>query len=115
MTPRFKRSPDGQIVAGFDAVQAQVLRIYVREVRELLEPDDNDSGQPVDPLEELTGMHAGPGPSRPTDPALVRLFPDAYGPGGETGESGNLDRGMTPHGPGEMVERCNIGLDDLPA
>jgi hypothetical protein len=75
---------------GFDAVEAQVLRSFVRQVRELLEPDlADDSGQPVDPLEELTGLHAGPGPVRPTDPALARLLPDAYGPGGEVGESGD--------------------------
>jgi hypothetical protein len=75
---------------GFDAVEAQVLRSFVRQVRELLEPDpSDDSGQPVDPLEELTGLHAGPGPARPTDPALARLLPDAYGPGGEVGESGD--------------------------
>jgi hypothetical protein len=39
----------------------------------------------------------------------------ADGSSGEAGESGNLDRGMTPHGPSEMVERGNVGLDDLPA
>jgi hypothetical protein len=88
VTPRFSRAADGQIVARLDAVEAQVLRIYVQQVRELLELDEEDSGQPVDPLEELTGMHAGPGPARPTDPALARLFPDAYGPGGDTGEFG---------------------------
>ena len=88
MTPRFKRTADGQIVAGFDAVEAQVLRIYVRQIRQLLEPDDEDFGQPVDPLEELTGLHAGPGPARPTDPALARLLPDAYGPGGGTRDDG---------------------------
>jgi hypothetical protein len=88
VTPRFKRGSDGQIVAGFGAVDAQILRIYVRQVRELLEPEPDDSGQPVDPLEELTGMHTGPGPIRPTDPVLARLLPDAYGPGGATGEQG---------------------------
>ena len=88
MTPRFKRTPDGQIVAGFDAVEAQVLRIYVRQIRQLLELEDEDFGEPVDPLEELTGLHTGPGPGRPTDPALVRLLPDAYGPGGATGDDG---------------------------
>jgi hypothetical protein len=88
VTPRFKRTPDGQIVAGFDAVEAQVLRIYVRQIRQLLELEDEDIGEPVDPLEELTGLHTGPGPGRPTDPALVRLLPDAYGPGGATGDDG---------------------------
>jgi hypothetical protein len=89
VSPRFRRASGGEIVAGFEAVEAQVLRSFVRQVRELLEPDDqDDSGQPVDPLEELTGLHAGPGPTRPTDPALARLLPDAYGPGGEVAESG---------------------------
>ena len=92
MTPRFKRTADGRIVAGFDAVEAQVLRIYVRQVRQLLEPDDQDDGQPVDPLEELTGLHDGPGPARPTDPALARLLPDAYGPGGAIGDDGEPEQ-----------------------
>jgi hypothetical protein len=89
VTPRFRRASGGEIVATFAAVEAQVLRSFVRQVRELLEPEAaEDSGQPVDPLEELTGLHAGPGPARPTDPALARLLPDAYGPGGEAGEWG---------------------------
>lgn len=99
MTPRFKRTADGHIVAGFDAVEAQVLRIYVRQVRQLLEPEDEDDGQPVDPLEELTGLHTGPGPARPTDPALARLLPDAYGPGGATRDDGE------PEEPEETDER----------
>jgi hypothetical protein len=91
VTPRFQRTPDGRIVAGFDAVEAQVLRSFVRQVRQLLEPEEQDDPeQPVDPLEELTGLHSGPGPARPTDPALARLLPDAYGPGGEVGEFGDL-------------------------
>jgi hypothetical protein len=99
VTPRFRRTAGGQIVAGFDAVEAQVLHIYVRQVRELLQPEDEDPGQPVDPLEELTGLHTGPGPARPIDPALARLLPDAYGPGGATGDDGE------PEEPEETDER----------
>lgn len=101
MTPRFKRAHDGRIVAGFDAVEAQVLRLYVQQVRDLLQPEDDDSGQPVDPLETLTGLHTGPGPVRPTDPALARLLPDAYGPGGAMGEQGERQE------PEETEERNN--------
>lgn len=55
--------------------------------------DDPGSTEQRDPLAELVGMDlnweeaagelseegTGPGPGRPEDPALARLFPDAYG------------------------------------
>lgn len=70
---RFKRTRRG-IVADVAPVEASVLGQAARDLRELLADPD---GGPRDPLEELVGL-SGRQAVRPTDPALLRLFPDAY-------------------------------------
>ena len=68
---RFRRTRHG-VEAKFDQGEAQVLVHLLDELLELI--GDDEGG---DPLQALVGMSDGP-VERPTDPAVERLFPDAY-------------------------------------
>lgn len=70
----FERRRDGGYVAHLDAAERRVLVVVVDEVVELL---GGDPGMPDgdDPL-EMVRLGVGPVPA-PTDPALLRLLPDA--------------------------------------
>jgi hypothetical protein len=65
----------GHVHAKVDRVEATVLASLVAELLELLGEDEQEDEQ--DPLAALVGMPTGDG-SRPQDPGLARLFPDAY-------------------------------------
>jgi hypothetical protein len=72
---RFKRRRTGALTADVDAVEADVLTAVVSDLLGLLgEQEDDDA----DPLAALVGLSSGP-VEPPTDPALARLLPDAYG------------------------------------
>jgi hypothetical protein len=73
MAQRFTRSRRG-ITARFDDAEQEVLRDLFTDVAALL---DDDAAAPVssDPLEEMVGITEGA--TRPQDPALARLLPDA--------------------------------------
>lgn len=72
---RFKRTRRG-VESKLDAVEAAVLAQCAGELLELL-----GEGRPGsdDPLAALVGLPPEQ-VRRPADPALARLFPDAYGP-----------------------------------
>jgi hypothetical protein len=69
------------VVVSFDEVEAELLRLLVSEVRDLLEPDEGPPPASADPdaamLAELTGL-GGPTPATPADPVLRRLLPNGY-------------------------------------
>jgi hypothetical protein len=71
---RFRRSRSGGVEAKLQPVEVAVLASAARDLLELLGDQDGDA--PRDPLEALVGL--SPGARRPDDPALRRLFPDAY-------------------------------------
>lgn len=71
---RFKRSRRG-VEAKLEQVEAQVLAQCAAELLELLGAGEDVTG---DPLESLVGLPPGD-VSTPDDPAVARLFPDAYG------------------------------------
>jgi hypothetical protein len=71
---RFKRTRRG-VEAKVDAVEAQVLAQCATELLELLGDSEESSD---DPLAALVGLPPGE-VAKPDDPALARLFPDAYG------------------------------------
>ena len=87
---RFSRRAGG-VVAKLDRVEAGVLSSAVSDLLVLLADDEpeqdtaqeQDAGQ--DPLAALVGMPTGP-VERPSDPALARLLPDAYGDDEEAAE-----------------------------
>jgi hypothetical protein len=71
---RFKRTRRG-VEAKVDEVEAHVLAQCAAELLELLgEPESGSE----DPLEAMVGLPPGH-VRRPEDPAVARLFPDAYG------------------------------------
>jgi hypothetical protein len=71
---RFKRTRRG-VEAKVDAVEARVLAQCATELLELLGESEETSD---DPLAALVGLPPGE-VAKPDDPALARLFPDAYG------------------------------------
>ncbi len=70
----FKKTRKG-IETAPDEFEAALLRRFVEDLLVLLGAEQEASG---DPLEALLGGSGGP-VEPPTDPALARLLPDAYG------------------------------------
>lgn len=64
--------------AAFHQVEIELLRSLVGQLLELVrdEQSTRDPRQDNDPLAEAFGL--GDDPSRPSDPVVLRLFPDAY-------------------------------------
>ena len=72
-------SADVVVVARFDEHEADILSFLLTGHLELLDVDDPLGSDP-DPLAQALGIAGfGTGPVEPPqDPALARLFPDAY-------------------------------------
>ncbi|MFB8144395.1 DUF2017 domain-containing protein [Streptomyces parvus] len=94
MAGHFEATPGGGAAVALDEVEISILRSLAVQLLELIGPGD----QPADGEDPLAALFAE-GPSKPpTDPALARLFPDAYsGPGGPGGPGG-------PEGPAGAVK-----------
>jgi hypothetical protein len=72
-THGFRRTIGGRIVLRTDEVERTILADVVTQLAELVEPEHDPD---EDPLARLVGID--PEAERPDDPALARLFPDAY-------------------------------------
>ncbi|MEU3373795.1 DUF2017 domain-containing protein [Streptomyces sp. NPDC006660] len=73
----FEALPRGGAAAAFDEVEIAILRSLAVQLLELIGPGD----QPAEEEDPLAALFAE-GPSEPpTDPALARLFPEAYASG----------------------------------
>lgn len=72
-THGFRRTIGGRIVLRTDEVERTILGDVVTQLAELVEPEHDPD---EDPLARLVGID--PEAERPDDPALARLFPDAY-------------------------------------
>ncbi|WP_330175617.1 DUF2017 domain-containing protein [Streptomyces sp. NBC_01498] len=82
MAGQFEAIPGGGAAVALDEVEISILRSLAVQLLELIGPGD-EPAQGEDPLAALFAE----GPSEPpSDPALARLFPDAYGFGDETDE-----------------------------
>ncbi|WP_413809211.1 DUF2017 domain-containing protein [Streptomyces sp. OE57] len=76
MSGRFEPLPGGGAAIALDEVEISILRSLAMQLAELIGPGDQPAGD-EDPLAALFAE----GPSKPPeDPALARLFPDAYSP-----------------------------------
>lgn len=75
MSASFSRGPEGTVVVRFSQTERLVLRTLVTDLLALLDVDD-PSGSVTDDLERSLGIGGNTEPS--DDPALARLFPDAY-------------------------------------
>lgn len=84
MAGHFEATPGGGAAVALDEVEISILRSLVVQLLELIGPGD----EPVDGEDPLAALFAE-GPSKPpSDPALARLFPDAYGGPDRPAESG---------------------------
>ncbi|MBM7056909.1 MULTISPECIES: DUF2017 domain-containing protein [Streptomyces] len=85
MAGHFEATPGGGAAVALDEVEISILRSLAVQLLELIGPGD----EPADGEDPLAALFAE-GPSKPpTDPALARLFPDAYGgPEGAEGPAG---------------------------
>ena len=83
MSGRFEPLPGGGAAVALDEVEISILRNLAVQLAELIGPGDQPAGA-TDPLDALFAE----GPTEPPrDPALARLFPDAYvAPGQELDE-----------------------------
>ncbi len=72
--PGFRRNRRGQVWLHLPDSQREVMGDLLEQMLALL--DEPESDGPVDPLVDLVGID--PTAQRPDDPALARLFPDAY-------------------------------------
>lgn len=77
MAGHFEATGDGGAAIALDEVEISILRSLTVQLLELVGPGEEPAGG-ADPLDALLTD----GPSEPpSDPALARLFPDAYGSG----------------------------------
>ncbi|MFF2331409.1 MULTISPECIES: DUF2017 domain-containing protein [unclassified Streptomyces] len=75
MAGHFEATPGGGAAVALDEVEIAILRSLAVQLLELIGPGD----EPAEGADPLAALFAE-GPSKPpTDPALARLFPDAYG------------------------------------
>jgi len=72
----FRRTARGRIVLRADELERGILRELVGQLVELVTPDEHPFGHDPDPLAAMVGID--PFAERSDDPALRRLFPDAY-------------------------------------
>ena len=69
----FRRTLTGRVVLRVDDVEKGLLTMLLQQLRDFVTPD---RAEPEDPLARLVGID--PQAEAPDDPALARLFPDAY-------------------------------------
>ncbi|MEU1822105.1 DUF2017 domain-containing protein [Streptomyces abikoensis] len=81
MAGHFEPRAGGGAAVALDEVEISILRSLAVQLLELIGPGEAEGPEAADPLARLFAE----GPSEPpSDPALARLFPDAYGtPGAE--------------------------------
>ncbi|MEU8582545.1 DUF2017 domain-containing protein [Streptomyces abikoensis] len=81
MAGHFEPLAGGGAAVALDEVEISILRSLAVQLLELIGPGEAEGPEAADPLARLFAE----GPSEPpSDPALARLFPDAYGtPGTE--------------------------------
>ena len=76
MSVRVRRSRHGGVAVTLDLVEHHVLRRFLLRTLELL--DGLESDQPADDDPLARAVEIGTATEAPADPALARLFPDAY-------------------------------------
>ncbi|MFD9081568.1 DUF2017 domain-containing protein [Streptomyces erythrochromogenes] len=87
-TGMFESLQGGGAAIALDEIEISILRSLAVQMLELIGPGDPEPAEDADPLAALFAE----GPSEPpSDPALARLFPDAYGSPDGTGDEG-VDR-----------------------
>ncbi|MFI8344946.1 DUF2017 domain-containing protein [Streptomyces sp. NPDC085639] len=84
----FESMKGGGAAIALDEIEISILRSLAVQLLELIGPGEPEPAEDADPLAALFAE----GPSEPpSDPALARLFPDAYG-----APDGSGDQGVDP-------------------
>ncbi|MFD9163424.1 DUF2017 domain-containing protein [Streptomyces sp. NPDC059558] len=84
----FESTKGGGAAIALDEIEISILRSLAVQLLELIGPGEPEPAEDADPLAALFAE----GPSElPSDPALARLFPDAYG-----APDGSGDKGVDP-------------------
>ncbi|MFF8383174.1 DUF2017 domain-containing protein [Streptomyces kanasensis] len=87
MSGHFEALPGGGAAVPLDEVEVAILRSLAVQMLELIGPGD-EPAQGEDPLAALFRD----GPSKPpSDPALARLFPEAYGDGDDEARAASAE------------------------
>jgi hypothetical protein len=86
MARRFKRRRDGAVAITLEPFETALLRDCAEQLLDLLGPGDGPAGE--DPL--AAAFRHGPSEA-PEDPALARLFPDAYGDGDDEARAASAE------------------------
>jgi Domain of unknown function (DUF2017) len=78
LSTAFRRTRGGGVTASFHQVEIELMRSLVDQLVELVrgQPSARKPRVSDDPLAAAFGF--GDDPSRPTDPVVLRLFPDGY-------------------------------------
>lgn len=79
----------GGAAIALDEIEISILRSLAVQLLELIGPGEPEPEPDADPLAALFAASDGP-TEPPSDPALARLFPDAYG-GPETGPGADAE------------------------
>ncbi|UQX01350.1 DUF2017 domain-containing protein [Streptomyces sp. RerS4] len=80
----FEPLKGGGAAVALDEIEISILRSLAVQLLELIGPGEPEPQEDADPLAALFAASDGP-TEPPSDPALARLFPDAYGgPGAGT-------------------------------
>ncbi|WP_407838993.1 DUF2017 domain-containing protein [Streptomyces sp. DSM 116496] len=79
----------GGAAIALDEIEISILRSLAVQLLELIGPGEPEPDPDADPLAALFAASDGP-TEPPSDPALARLFPDAYG-GPETGPDADAE------------------------
>lgn len=81
----FESLKGGGAAIALDEIEISILRSLAVQMLELIGPGEPEPAEDADPLAALFAE----GPSEPpSDPALARLFPDAYGAPDGAGDKG---------------------------
>ncbi|MFJ4864960.1 MULTISPECIES: DUF2017 domain-containing protein [unclassified Streptomyces] len=81
----FESMKGGGAAIALDEIEISILRSLAVQLLELIGPGEPEPAEDADPLAALFAE----GPSEPpSDPALARLFPDAYGAPDGSGDEG---------------------------
>ncbi|MFC9298962.1 DUF2017 domain-containing protein [Streptomyces sp. NPDC057011] len=82
----FEELKGGGAAIALDEIEISILRSLAVQLLELIGPGEPEPAEDADPLAVL---FASEGPTEPpADPALARLFPDAYGAPDGSGDEG---------------------------
>ncbi|MBT2480962.1 DUF2017 domain-containing protein [Streptomyces sp. ISL-94] len=85
-TGMFEALKGGGAAIALDEIEISILRSLAVQLLELIGPGEPEPAEDADPLAVL---FASDGPTEPpSDPALARLFPDAYGSPDGAGDQG---------------------------